>query len=623
MLSHVSLDENPYYHALSYTWQDETLGESFENPDHPGQQIPIDPFVFLEGERIAVTPNLWSALWHLRRTARWYLENPGLDGPEFPEDMLFVDEKHCRFKSHIPLWVDYFCIDQLDMNEKLEQVGQIGRVFRQSGCCHVWLGRHFEDLDPVCQLLEDFKLRFKDITKRWMIYNLSESSGIDKWISERAKERRFKSELSSLRSLCSRQYWTRLWIVQELISCKVAQLRIGLRTLDFIMLVLIMNGILGQDSIDSRLELSRDDKILMFVRIGVHRIEYMVLTSCRLGDVLRHFRLQSCLDPRDKIYGLMGIAFSDTDLRLQANYSLTAEEVYKAVAKYEMNKNGSLDLICNEERYMCQCMHSKHLLSSLPSWVTDWTCLAEHKIRRTYVQPTACLGLKAKLNARIDEDVLTCTGLFLGSINCTQQIHLPQQGDELVDRLISFLWNLLLFTVDMDSDQVGVTAKDPVRISTSKLREIYRLFSSGPQRSERLLFKNLSSAISEEEFLAISVRVSELGYSPGYLSIELQALLDMYPEVGVWWRWNIGYLRHSLLFSMDTAGRKSLGIGMCPNCCRSGDMVVLLYGCSWPVAIRPVEVTEEQFEILGPVQIGADLEMDAISDCEERDFSFV
>jgi hypothetical protein len=77
MLSHVSLDETPYYHSLSYTWQDETLGGSFEDPDHPGSQIPIDQFVFLEGERIVVIPNLWAALWHLRRTARWCLENPG------------------------------------------------------------------------------------------------------------------------------------------------------------------------------------------------------------------------------------------------------------------------------------------------------------------------------------------------------------------------------------------------------------------------------------------------------------------------------------------------------------------------------------------------------------------
>jgi hypothetical protein len=63
--------------------------------------------------------------------------NPGLEGPEFPEDRIAGDEEHYRFKSHIPLWVDYLCSNQLDIYEKSEQVGQIGKVFQQSGCCHV------------------------------------------------------------------------------------------------------------------------------------------------------------------------------------------------------------------------------------------------------------------------------------------------------------------------------------------------------------------------------------------------------------------------------------------------------------------------------------------------------
>ena len=74
---------------------------------------------------------------------------------------------------------------------------------------------------------------------------------------------------------------------------------------------------------------------------------------------------------------------------------------------------------------------------------------------------------------------------------------------------------------------------------------------------------------------------------------------------------------------MKIASTTSLGIVMCPNYCRNGDMVVLLYGCSWPVAIRAVEGREEQFEILGLVQIRTDLEVDEVSECEEREFSFV
>jgi hypothetical protein len=50
---------------------------------------------------------------------------------------------------------------------------------------------------------------------------------------------------------------------------------------------------------------------------------------------------------------------------------------------------------------------------------------------------------------------------------------------------------------------------------------------------------------------------------------------------------------------------------------------VLLYGCSFPLAIRASEGREEHFEMLGPVQIGVNLEIDEVSKCVERDFSFV
>jgi hypothetical protein len=353
-------------------------------------------------------------------------------------------------------------------------------------------------------------------------------------------------------------------------------------------------------------------------------MDHMKSCSCsrRLGDTLLSFRRQSCLDPRDKIYGLMGIAFSEEDLRLRADYSMTVKEVYKAATKYILNTYGSLDIICNDERYMCHCIHSKHLLSSLPSWVTDWTCLGAHKSQYETAQPSVCLILKPKFNLRIDGDVLACTGLVLGVINCTQRNDLPQRPGDRVYRVLGFLRNTLLFIVETYIGRVGDTTIESGLLLIPKLREIYRLFSPWSRHNPSLIFNNLSSVMSEEQFFSIYILLLKFCHSKKDFSIKLKVLLDN-PKLRAWWQWHTGHLLHSLLFSMKIASTTSLGIGMCPNCCRNGDMVVLLYGCSWPVAIRAVEGGEEQFEILGPVQLGKDLEMDAISECEEREFSFV
>jgi hypothetical protein len=203
---------------------------------------------------------------------------------------------------------------------------------------------------------------------------LSEISEARNWASERIKASRFKFELSALRSFFLKPYWTRLWIVQELMSCKRTSLRIGLRSLDFIILTLIVDTMLNTDywaPIRQDVTNSLFTRGGIFIKIGMSNMEYMKPLSLQLHDLPWMFRSQSCLDPRDKIYGLIRIAFSDSGLYLPADYSITAKEVYEATTKHILNNNGYLDLIYNEGRYTCHDIHNKHLLSGLPSRVTD------------------------------------------------------------------------------------------------------------------------------------------------------------------------------------------------------------------------------------------------------------
>jgi hypothetical protein len=152
------------------------------------------------------------------------------------------------------------------------------------------------------------------------------------------------------------------------------------------------------------------------------------------------YRSQSCLGFGNKIYGLVGIPFSDNGLHLPADCSMTLQEIYKAAAMHILNTNGSLDLIYIEEKYMCDCIHSKHLLSGLPSWVTDWSCLGERTLQNHYLESAACLILKINMSQRINNDVLTCTVLVLGSVNFTQRKYLPHTwNDQEDDNLLGFL----------------------------------------------------------------------------------------------------------------------------------------------------------------------------------------
>ena len=92
----VSLDDEPKYDALSYTWGASTKGHT----------------ILLNGRfRLNITDNLHNALNRFRRRS----EQP-------------------------MLWVDAVCIDQSNIAERSEQVAMMGDIYRRATRVSVWLG---------------------------------------------------------------------------------------------------------------------------------------------------------------------------------------------------------------------------------------------------------------------------------------------------------------------------------------------------------------------------------------------------------------------------------------------------------------------------------------------------
>ena len=90
------LDEAPPYEALSYCWG------------------PVQPicFLHLNEKKLAITPNLHSALYHISMTR----------------------------KNSLTIWVDAVCINQGDNTEKAEQVSLMREIYERASRTVVWLG---------------------------------------------------------------------------------------------------------------------------------------------------------------------------------------------------------------------------------------------------------------------------------------------------------------------------------------------------------------------------------------------------------------------------------------------------------------------------------------------------
>lgn len=159
-IKHVKLSQLPQYEALSYMW----------GPD--GNHRPID----IDGNICYVRCNLWSALYHLR----------------------LEDEARV-------LWIDAICINQTDVAERNYQVTQMGRIYSNASRAVVWLGESSSESSIAVSVLSKTgqDSDWASFSENSILYPPTTEGGLLK--------------LDAIRSMCYREYWTRLWIIQEVL----------------------------------------------------------------------------------------------------------------------------------------------------------------------------------------------------------------------------------------------------------------------------------------------------------------------------------------------------------------------------------------------------------------------
>jgi hypothetical protein len=278
----VANDTDDYsYEALSYVW-----GE--ENP--PGRVwIGNACSAYLE-----ITPNLESALRYLR----------------------YQDRRRT-------LWIDAICIDQQNVPERNSQVQMMGSVYSNAQKVLIWLGlsEGNECLDEFDHML-DYPRSPHDLA----------SDKIRNW---------------TCYQLLSRSWFERTWTVQELaLSRHDPIVHVGKYSFSW-------EDIWDQAQIPLFLESVSDEtftnvqdgmRLLQDVRVATHlqnqdNSERVLPTLAH--QVARTLHL-SATDPRDKIYGLLGISSLKTGV-LVPDYNKSCQEVFsEALALMLHSRNPSI-----------------------------------------------------------------------------------------------------------------------------------------------------------------------------------------------------------------------------------------------------------------------------------------
>jgi hypothetical protein len=99
----------------------------------------------------------------------------------------------------------------------------------------------------------------------------------------------------------------------------------------------------------------------------------------RLTEVLQDSRFCLATDPRDKVYSLLNLLSTSTKQAeyawlLHVDYALPVAEVYLRAARYSIETERSLEVLCYKD--------AAPKLLNLPSWVPDWTAQSLFPLQR-------------------------------------------------------------------------------------------------------------------------------------------------------------------------------------------------------------------------------------------------
>ncbi|KAK3936919.1 heterokaryon incompatibility protein-domain-containing protein [Diplogelasinospora grovesii] len=323
----VSLDNKPYYEAISYTWGD------------PSDKVLLRCECGGETDGIPIPRNLESALKRLR------------------------DPSHQRY-----VWADSVCINQRDLEERSHQVSIMRSIYAGARRVLVWLGLDTDDqaaraFHAVCDIVRSWRPNGDRLSFSSYANHLEP-------LDDEAEIGRINSLLSrdggweALRAMFETAYFRRFWVIQELALSGIHteeggggaviiwgdhHISWGLIGICAAWLLtrgwhVVKEGCPGEPITAAYnafliyvLPLAKPSGISPFSKLDL---------SVVLGTTMNRF---DATDARDRIYALLGMPFSGNDpdggLLVRPDYSQSVDSVYVEATRCMLRQDRHLRLL--------------------------------------------------------------------------------------------------------------------------------------------------------------------------------------------------------------------------------------------------------------------------------------
>lgn len=317
--------------ALSYTW---------------GDPLGTQP-IHVNGRVMQVTENLAACLLELSQTSK-------ISATE---------------GTQILLWVDAICINQQDTAERSAQVLRMRHIYSAAAGTIAWLGKEKgNDHAAVAKLQEAW---------RYVAEHIDDLVQTD----DREKHKQFKGFHNLITSeedhgkglldFCLNDWWRRMWIVQEAsLSGLNLAFFIGKQVLTFPQLwtTLLVTYAQLEDSVGDYFQARSSvfKNALSIMNLMNLKMDYHKGIKRPLLWLLNTTKDHDATDPRDNIYGLLGMSTDFAKGELVPDYGRSVNEVYIDLVDAHLSRYQSLHIL-----NFCEPQRARR--AGLPSWAPDWT----------------------------------------------------------------------------------------------------------------------------------------------------------------------------------------------------------------------------------------------------------
>jgi hypothetical protein len=276
------------------------------------------------------TYNALSYMWGEERATRSYMLQVEGGRALGVRENLGNALRYMRLKDEVRvLWVDAVCINQADDGERGHQVAQMGMIYSQATTVRVWLGLPDDFTTPAFRFLsnsstvQQTKLGVTDL-----------------------------SDWKAVAQLCRKEYWDRLWIIQEVVLAARIDIHCGERILEWDQFSKVLFAF-EEDIHTFDIPTNRRLRTTIAFNVLASIVDSAAMKICRQrrtntnsGPVTELSSLLSllwihkdakCVDVRDKIFGLHSFAPACCRRSIPVDYTCSAFTLCRRLLGHGIN----------------------------------------------------------------------------------------------------------------------------------------------------------------------------------------------------------------------------------------------------------------------------------------------